>query len=625
MATTRSQVLAHLIGTVLGQDKSSGLALALNKENVTTLTDLMSLSDYDIETLMYNGIDKDRKNMNPKNVPLLPRRLLRILQSYIHYQTSEGVTDYLALTKADYDDYRSFVFNPKAPHVPPSNAFNPWTPSRKHTYSTFLGPNANIEETSSVSSSEVLLTHATEKCLLNKNVCIKLESDSLSPSHVSPPDPLTNNVIIPFKDDTLVASDTDLYFLDVGENVASDDSYIDTIIITSDKQNEKSNSSSYLGPDQNVSCKDNLNRVAVGEYIQSDDKISTIAIPPDNLRKSPPYIVEEIGYIDLNSDITPSYVPNKSELTECSLSINTKGEMRTCQVVHQKVVPPIDLDLDIKDEDNLNITDVITFSNIDSEYKKSSTSFDTDNEDQVSDVLSDFDSYTITKSPKDISKDLDTIASNVDMFVEDAGSIQEFYEIASEVYRTLDNVVVDLRATDVELQIHQKLDNTANLENARTSNDSPSIECLKDPPNIYGNACDSNYYNPINNDMNSAATTVDGNHLDEESTTYIGTCDCKYCNSITHTLHTQTTSLDGSYPNRETPIVFSYSYPVIVTLPLPPPQPPPINFNIIDKVLPILFNIPKATKCTKVMIIHYSKKAFSYLYSQEIKDKIEYD
>ena len=57
MATTRSQVLAHLIGTVLGQDESSALALALNRENVTTLADLMSLFDHDIDTLMYS--DKD--------------------------------------------------------------------------------------------------------------------------------------------------------------------------------------------------------------------------------------------------------------------------------------------------------------------------------------------------------------------------------------------------------------------------------------------------------------------------------------------------------------------------------------------------------------------------------------
>ena len=93
MATTRSQVLAHLIGTVLDQDESNALALALKGGNVTTLEDTMSLSDYDIETLMYNGIDKDGNNMNPKNVPRSPRRLLCILQSYIHYQTSEGVTD----------------------------------------------------------------------------------------------------------------------------------------------------------------------------------------------------------------------------------------------------------------------------------------------------------------------------------------------------------------------------------------------------------------------------------------------------------------------------------------------------------------------------------------------------
>ena len=161
-------------------------------------------------------------------------------------------------------------------------------------------------------------------------------------------------------------------------------------------------------------------------------------------------------------------------------------------------------------------------------------------------------------------------------------SIQELYETASEVYRTHDNVIVDLWAIDnVEPQTHEKLDDTAKLENACTSNDSASMECLKDPPNTYGTTCDSNYYNPINNDMNSAATTVDGNHLDGESTTYIGTCDYKYCNSITHTLHTQTNSLDGSYLNGETPIIFSFGYPDIVTLPLPPPQPPPINVNII--------------------------------------------
>ena len=133
MATTRSRVLAHLIGTVLGQDESSPLALALNRENVTTLADLMGLFDYDIDTLMYSDKDKSGKNKKPQDVPRWAKRLLIILQSYIHYKNSEGVTDFTTLTKDDYDHYRSFVFNSNAPHVPTSTTFIPSNPSSKGT------------------------------------------------------------------------------------------------------------------------------------------------------------------------------------------------------------------------------------------------------------------------------------------------------------------------------------------------------------------------------------------------------------------------------------------------------------------------------------------------------------
>ena len=106
MATTRSQVLSHLIGTVLGQDESSALALALNRENVTTLADLIGLFDHDIDTLMYSDKDKSGKNKKPQDVPRWAKRLLIILQSYIHYQESEGVTDFTTLAKDDYNHYR---------------------------------------------------------------------------------------------------------------------------------------------------------------------------------------------------------------------------------------------------------------------------------------------------------------------------------------------------------------------------------------------------------------------------------------------------------------------------------------------------------------------------------------
>ena len=122
MTTTRAQVLDHLIGTVLDQDESSALAVSLKEENLTSLADVMSLSENDIEMLMYTGKGKDGKALKPKEVPRWAKRRLRILQSYIHYQRSEGTTDFVSLTQTDYDDYRSFVYNPNAPHPPPSNS-----------------------------------------------------------------------------------------------------------------------------------------------------------------------------------------------------------------------------------------------------------------------------------------------------------------------------------------------------------------------------------------------------------------------------------------------------------------------------------------------------------------------
>ena len=107
----------------MDQNESSALALALKEERVTSLADVMSLSDDDIEMLRYTGKDKDGKVLEPKEVPLWARHLLRILQSYIHYQASENVSDYYALTKADYDDYRSIVYNANDPHVPPPKTF----------------------------------------------------------------------------------------------------------------------------------------------------------------------------------------------------------------------------------------------------------------------------------------------------------------------------------------------------------------------------------------------------------------------------------------------------------------------------------------------------------------------
>ena len=125
MTTTRAQLLEHLIGNLLGQDKSSALALALKEENVNSLADLMSLSDQDIEVMTYTEESEDDKDMKPKDVPRWAQRLLRVLQSYVHYQTSEGVTDLMTLTQADYDDYRIHVFNSNAPHTAPSPAARP--------------------------------------------------------------------------------------------------------------------------------------------------------------------------------------------------------------------------------------------------------------------------------------------------------------------------------------------------------------------------------------------------------------------------------------------------------------------------------------------------------------------
>ena len=119
MTTTRSKATAlldHLIENLLQQDASSELALGLKYEGVMDLPDVMSLHPNEIEMLAYPSKDKDG-NEEDRDVPKHPKQLLRILQSYIHFLTSQGNPDYLTLTKADFDDYRIRLYNPNNPHT----------------------------------------------------------------------------------------------------------------------------------------------------------------------------------------------------------------------------------------------------------------------------------------------------------------------------------------------------------------------------------------------------------------------------------------------------------------------------------------------------------------------------
>ena len=115
----RDALLNQIIENVLGKDASSTLALGLKYENVATLPDVMGLHENDIEMLVYLGKDKDGDEEKEMNVPHWDKQLLHILQSFIHYKTSKGVTDYFALTKDDFDIYRDRFYNPCHPHTAP--------------------------------------------------------------------------------------------------------------------------------------------------------------------------------------------------------------------------------------------------------------------------------------------------------------------------------------------------------------------------------------------------------------------------------------------------------------------------------------------------------------------------
>ena len=130
-----------------------------------------------------------------------------------------------------------------------------------------------------------------------------------------------------------------------------------------------------------LDCEDDLNFVPVGENPAPDHDISSFSTPPNDLRKSSMHTCKEISDLDPSFDLTPSHVPNKCEFLDPSCTMNPMDKMETCQVVHQKDVPP--LDLDIEDKDNLNITGVTTTCSFNSEDAKSVSSvFDPDNEDK---------------------------------------------------------------------------------------------------------------------------------------------------------------------------------------------------------------------------------------------------
>ena len=92
---------------------------------------------------------------------------------------------------------------------------------------------------------------------------------------------------------------------------------------------------------------------------------------------------------------------------------------------------------------------------------------------------------------------------------------------------------------------------------------------------------ESKYFNPIDDEPNSEATSVHCGYIYRHKRSCGTICYCKYCNYICPDQDHQDTSYDGSYCNGEKVMVL-YSVPTgSVTLPLPPPQPPPSSIIIL--------------------------------------------
>ena len=589
--TTRSkaqEIFKHLIENVLVQSPDSELSKALQREGITSFPALMSMTKDEIETLTLAADDG--------KIVLLHRSkhaLVRALKSFIYYKQQLGETEYLNLTEDDFNIYRVEDYNPDDPHKPVKSTSTSSVSEKSKPTNNHRPPAEKLSE------AEVIFHHIFKNVLKqvdDANIMKALRYENIRKvDHLFD---LTLDEIRNFQyiDEageyaTLNASEFALLALlqrffqfngvkySYGFMAITYDDFdvfcIDHGFVLSSLLGQVDNYPSPSVPvTLDLDCEDDLNFVPVGENPAPDHDISSFSTPPKDLHKSLMHTCKEISDLDPSFDLTPSHVPNKCKFLDPSCTMNPKDKMGTCQVVHQKDVPT--LDPDIEDKDNLNITGVTTTCSFNSEDAKSVSSvFDPDNEDQgivntrdttiysstfdgdsyimddiglsheysvkASNVSHDLDSCTIDKSLKDIVKDVNIITADTDMIVDQTDPIQELDKIATEVFRTLDNALLDFWATDAALQTHQNLEDLAKKINSCPRNEVPSfqvsMEILSDPvPATCVTTCGSKCFNHIDQDLNFQATLVDDSYLNGE---------------------------ENSVP------------PNIVPLPLPPPQPPP--------------------------------------------------
>ena len=150
--------LKHLIDVILtNKPKTSGLELALEENQVTSVNDLIALPTDSIGSLEYSKDGKIEK------VPGWAKRYLVQLKSFINFQRSEGNTYDLSYTYEDYSNYLMDSYNPDYPHT----ASDPPPESSTSTSKCSLPSSKSAKETPSEgkSESEVLFYHLFKNVL----------------------------------------------------------------------------------------------------------------------------------------------------------------------------------------------------------------------------------------------------------------------------------------------------------------------------------------------------------------------------------------------------------------------------------------------------------------------------
>ncbi len=97
-------ILEHVVTVVLKQPKDGPLAKALDRERISEIFDLLSLSQTDCDDLRYLQVDGSEASLS-----ICLKGMLKLLKLFTAYYVAEGhpINDWTQVTKKDFDDFRS--------------------------------------------------------------------------------------------------------------------------------------------------------------------------------------------------------------------------------------------------------------------------------------------------------------------------------------------------------------------------------------------------------------------------------------------------------------------------------------------------------------------------------------